>query len=66
MFRKDDPKLKTFVDKELTNIIMSGQINTYYKKWFESPIPPKNQNLNIPQSPLLKDVFRMPTSIVGN
>lgn len=66
MIRKDDPTFKTFVDKEMTSIITSGAINTYYKKWFESPIPPKNENLNIPQSPLLKDVFRMPTSIVGN
>ena len=66
MLRKDDPKFKTFLDKEMTSMITSGAINTYYKKWFESPIPPKNQNLNIPQSPLLKDVFRMPTSIVGN
>jgi ABC-type amino acid transport substrate-binding protein len=66
MIRKDDPKFKTFVDKEMTTMITNGGINVFYKKWFESPIPPKNQNLNIPQSPLLKDVFRMPTSIVGN
>ena len=66
MMRKDDPKFKNFVDKEMISMITSGVINVYYKKWFESPIPPKNQNLSIPQSPLLKDVFRMPTSIVGN
>lgn len=66
MVRKNDPKFKTFVDKQMISIINSGQIETYYKKWFQSPIPPKNQNLNIPASPLLKDIFRMPTPVVGN
>ena len=66
MLRKNDPKFKTFVDKEMINLINNGEINIIYKKWFMSPIPPNNQNLGIPQSALLKDVFRMPTSIVGN
>lgn len=66
MIRKNDPQFKDFVDKVMLNLINSGQINRLYKKWFESPITPNNQNLNIPQSPLLKDVFRMPTDVVGN
>lgn len=66
MIRKNDPQFKELVDKTMLALINSGQINQYYKKWFESPIPPKNQTLDIPQSPLLKEVFRMPTDVVGN
>ena len=66
MMRKNDPQFKELVDKTMLTLINSGQINQYYKKWFESPIPPKNQTLDIPQSPLLKEVFRMPTDGVGN
>lgn len=66
MIRKNDPQFKELVDKTMLTLINSGQINQYYKKWFESPIPPKNQTLDIPQSPLLKEVFRMPTDVVGN
>lgn len=66
MVRKNDADFKAFVDKYMVELITSGQINTVYKKWFESPIPPRNQALNIPQSPLLKDIFRMPTDVVGN
>jgi ABC-type amino acid transport substrate-binding protein len=66
MIRKNDPEFKAIVDKEMLKLINTGEINQYYKKWFESPIPPNNQNLNIPQSPLLKDNFRMPSDQVGN
>ncbi|NCQ52286.1 amino acid ABC transporter substrate-binding protein [archaeon] len=66
MVRNNDPEFKNLVDKYMLDIINSGKINEYYSKWFESPIPPNNKALNIPQTPLLKDLFRMPTSSVGN
>ncbi len=66
MVRNNDLEFKNLVDKYMFDIINSGKINEHYKKWFESPIPPTNKSLNIPQSPLLKDLFRMPTTSVGN
>lgn len=66
MIRKNDPEFKNYLNKKLNQFIQDGTIDRLYNKWFESPIPPNNQNLNIPQTPLLKDVFRMPTDIVGN
>lgn len=65
VMRKND-KIKTIVDKELYSLMSSGEINTIYSKWFENPIPPKGNILNIPQSGLLKDIFRMPIDVVGD
>jgi glutamate/aspartate transport system substrate-binding protein len=39
----------------------SGEINKIYAKWFMSPIPPKNINLNIPMSEQLKAAIAKPT-----
>ena len=39
----------------------SGEINRIYNKWFMSPIPPKNVNLNWPMSEQLKAVIAKPT-----
>jgi glutamate/aspartate transport system substrate-binding protein len=33
----------------------SGEFTTLYKKWFQSPIPPKGINLNAPMSQELQD-----------
>ena len=33
----------------------SGEFEKLYKKWFESPIPPKGINLNAPMSQELRD-----------
>lgn len=61
MLRKDDPEFKKVVDDEMTKLYKGGEIETIYKKWFESPIPPKGINLNIPISNSLKRVFANPT-----
>lgn len=66
LLKKDDKNFKAFVDKSMINLITSGQINPIYNKWFTSPIAPFNKSLNMPASPLLKDLFRMPTDVVGN
>lgn len=66
MIRKDDPAFQNYLNKQMNTMIKTGYIDILYKKWFQSPIPPNNNNLNIPQSSLLKDVFRFPTDIVGN
>ena len=61
MFRKDDPEFKKVVDDEMTKLYKSGEIEKIYHKWFESPIPPKGINLDVPISDSLKKVFANPT-----
>ena len=55
MLRRDDPTFKTLVDGVLGKLMDSGEFAVLYKKWFQSPIPPKNINLNAPMSQELMD-----------
>ncbi len=55
MIRKDDPSFKKLVDDTLAGLMKSGEFEALYKKWFQSPIPPKGINLNAPMSQELKD-----------
>lgn len=60
MLRKDDPQFKALVDKTIDGVMKSGEINKIYAKWFTSPIPPKNINLNFPETPGIKEAFAHP------
>jgi ABC-type amino acid transport substrate-binding protein len=55
MLRRDDPAFKKLVDDTLAGLMKSGEFETLYKKWFQSPIPPKGINLNAPMSKELQD-----------
>ena len=61
MVRKDDKAFKAVVDKAMTQIYKSGQINAIYSKWFQKPVPPKNINLNLPMGAAMKKVVANPT-----
>jgi glutamate/aspartate transport system substrate-binding protein len=61
MMRKDDPAFKAVVDKAIKALLQSGDIQKIYTKWFLSPIPPKNINLNVFMSDALKKVIAKPT-----
>jgi len=61
MLRRDDPEFKKLVDDTMSKLYKSGEIEKIYNKWFMSPIPPKNINLNVPISDSLKKVFANPT-----
>lgn len=65
MIRKND-RIKPIVDRVIYEMMSSGELNSLYSKWFEQAIPPKANVLNIPQSGLLKDVFRAPIDQVGD
>ena len=62
MFRKDDPAFKALVDDTIRNLIASGELTRLYKTWFESPIPPKNVNLNFPMNRKTQALFKNPNS----
>jgi ABC-type amino acid transport substrate-binding protein len=55
MLRRDDPAFKKLVDDTLAAMIRSGEFEALYKKWFQSPIPPKGINLSAPMSQELRD-----------
>jgi glutamate/aspartate transport system substrate-binding protein len=59
--RKGDPAFKKVADGAITALFKSGEITKIYQKWFLSPIPPKNGNLNVPMSDSLKKVIANPT-----
>ena len=61
MLRKDDPQFKALVDKTLTGLMKSGEINKIYAKWFTSPIPPRNQSIGLPMSKELQDNIKAPS-----
>lgn len=60
MIRKDDPAFKKAVDDQLKALMKSGEINKIYDKWFTSPIPPKNVNVNLPMGGTLKGLVANP------
>jgi glutamate/aspartate transport system substrate-binding protein len=60
MHRKDDPAFERAVDAEMSALFRSGQVEDLYQRWFQRPIPPGGQNMGLPPSRLLKEVFRMP------
>jgi glutamate/aspartate transport system substrate-binding protein len=61
MMSKGDPAFKRLVDDALTEAMKSGLYDKLYAKWFESPIPPKNINLNFPQSEKLRELIKVPS-----
>jgi glutamate/aspartate transport system substrate-binding protein len=61
MLRKDDPQFKALVDGVLTSQMKSGEFDKLYKKWFESPIPPRNVSLAFPMSEKLKERVKSPS-----
>jgi glutamate/aspartate transport system substrate-binding protein len=60
MLRKNDPEFKKVVDDAIAKVETSGEADKIYKKWFESPIPPKGLNLNFPESDDIKALFKNP------
>lgn len=60
MFRKDDPAFKAVVDRSLTRLMQSGEALRIYRRWFQSPIPPKNLNLNWAPPEDLQELYRNP------
>lgn len=61
MVRRGDPEFKKVVDGALSSIFKSDEMASIYAKWFESPIPPSGNSLNMPMSEALKRVLAEPT-----
>jgi glutamate/aspartate transport system substrate-binding protein len=66
MLRKDDNEFKQLVDSVIKQKMVSGEYAALYKKWFEQPIPPRGNNLELPPSDNLKEVIAAPKDYVTN
>jgi len=62
MLRKDDPEFKALVDRVVGGMMKSGEMEKLYNRWFMSPIPPKNININYPLNAETRDAFANPSS----
>jgi glutamate/aspartate transport system substrate-binding protein len=61
MFRQGDTAFKAVVDRSLTGLMRSGEALKIYRKWFQSPIPPKGLTLNWPPPEHLLELYRNPS-----
>jgi glutamate/aspartate transport system substrate-binding protein len=60
MMRKDDPQFKKVADAAIAEAMTSGEAEKLFKKWFQSPIPPKGLNLDLPLTDDMKQLFKSP------
>jgi glutamate/aspartate transport system substrate-binding protein len=60
MMGKGDDQFKTLVDETIAKAETSGEVAKLYQKWFQSPIPPKGLNLELPLSDDMKALFKSP------
>jgi glutamate/aspartate transport system substrate-binding protein len=60
MMQKGDAQFKTLVDETIAKAETSGEAAKLYQKWFQSPIPPKGLNLELPLSDDMKELFKNP------
>ena len=61
MIRKDDFGFKKLADDTVKAMMKSSEIDKLYAKWFMSPIPPKNVNMNFAMSGTLKELIKNPS-----
>jgi ABC-type amino acid transport substrate-binding protein len=59
MVRKNDPEFKKLVDETIAGLMKSGEFEKLYKKWFQSPIPPRGANLNAPMNDELRNNMKV-------
>ena len=57
----NDAAFKAAVDRGLTALMQSGEALKIYRRWFQSPIPPKGLNLNWPPPQGLLELYRAPS-----
>jgi ABC-type amino acid transport substrate-binding protein len=60
MMRNGDPAFRQLVNDTMSQLMKSGEIDAMYKKWFESPVPPKGMNFQFPMSTQLRALYAAP------
>jgi glutamate/aspartate transport system substrate-binding protein len=65
MLGKEDSQFKELVDSAIAGAMQSGEYAKLYAKWFESPIPPKNVNLDYPMPGKLMELVKAAAGKAG-
>ena len=60
MLRKGDAQFKGLIDKTLGAFYQTPAMAQLYAKWFTSPVPPKNSNINFAMTPAIKEALAAP------
>lgn len=60
MMRHGDIAFKRVVDATLAQLMRSGEAERIYRRWFMSPLPDSELNLNFPMSETMRQLFRNP------
>lgn len=63
MLPKGDIAFKKVVDEALSAMMISGEMESIYNKWFMSPIPPFGRNANVPLSEENRRLYQTPNDI---
>lgn len=63
VMRKDDAPFKELIDEAISEAMKSGAYAALYSKWFESPIPPNNVNLNYAMPERVKRLVNDPAAV---
>jgi glutamate/aspartate transport system substrate-binding protein len=61
MLAKGDPEFKRLADDVIVRLFHSGEIWTLYRRWFQSPIPPRGITLGLPPFPAMQRLVAHPT-----
>jgi glutamate/aspartate transport system substrate-binding protein len=61
MLPRDDPEFKKLADQAIVGLFRSGEIFKLYRRWFQSPIPPRGVNLAFPMFPSMQRLVAHPT-----
>jgi glutamate/aspartate transport system substrate-binding protein len=61
MLAKGDPEFKRLADHVIVGLFKSGEIMRLYRRWFQSPTPPRGINLAFPIFPSMLRLIAQPT-----
>lgn len=60
MVRKDDAALKALGNGVIARMSKAGELDSLWRKWFETPIPPRGINLRLPVSETTRQAWSDP------
>lgn len=58
--RKGDAAFKQVTDRAIEGMMRAGEMRALYARWFQSPIPPRQVNLEVPLDRELAELFEHP------
>ncbi len=65
MFSRSDAEFELLVLRVMQQLYRDGEMNAIYQRWFLSPLPGLDYNLNLKMGALLQDNLRRPTDYVA-